>query len=159
MDKIVQINGSQFYLLTLSPALQLSWHRSWQWHSRSSRLSMARHQCSNARKGWIINSFSFVVDSNLRHDAQGIRLFFPVSYQHNHNTVQTIMLRLDQLDPAPGATIGGMIATGCSGSAWRDRLIWHPHRTTSSANAVRYGTAKGEWFLNAVSKHNMLKLC
>ncbi|KAJ3856156.1 FAD-linked oxidase-like protein [Lentinula lateritia] len=43
---------------------------------------------------------------------KGIPLFFPI-------------------DPAPSATLGGMISNGCSGT-----------------NSVRYGTSKGEWFLN-----------
>ncbi|KAK7681772.1 hypothetical protein QCA50_015119 [Cerrena zonata] len=52
------------------------------------------------------------MDINAMLKKKGIPLFFPI-------------------DPAPGATIGGMVSTGCSGT-----------------NAVRYGTAKGEWFLN-----------
>ncbi|KZV88695.1 FAD-binding domain-containing protein [Exidia glandulosa HHB12029] len=51
-------------------------------------------------------------DINVHLSGAGIPLFFP-------------------LDPGPGASVGGMISTGCSGT-----------------NAVRYGTARAEWILN-----------
>jgi len=63
-----------------------------------------------------------------------------------------------KLDPAPEATIGGMLSTGCSGSMsnslWSAVAHWLP-----VANAVRYGTAKAEWFLNAASLQIQLSPC
>ncbi|KAF8727625.1 hypothetical protein AX14_007190 [Amanita brunnescens Koide BX004] len=61
----------------------------------------------------VCQSGALWMDINEMLKEKGIPLFFPI-------------------DPAPTATIGGMLSTGCSGT-----------------NAVRYGTAKGEWFLNA----------
>ncbi|KAF9649463.1 hypothetical protein BDM02DRAFT_3230234 [Thelephora ganbajun] len=52
------------------------------------------------------------MDVNDTLKVKGIPLFFP-------------------LDPGPGATMGGIVSTGGSGT-----------------NAVRYGTARAEWFLN-----------
>lgn len=46
---------------------------------------------------------------------KNIPLFFPVSGSA-HSTYLT--LTAWQLDPGPGATIGGMISTGCSGSTF-----------------------------------------
>lgn len=45
-----------------------------------------------------------------------------------------------------------MVSTGCSGSKYFYTML--PRSSTfiiSKANAVRYGTAKSEWFLNVVS--------
>ncbi|KAJ7581347.1 D-lactate dehydrogenase cytochrome oxidoreductase [Mycena floridula] len=69
-------------------------------------------QINEADSDLICQSGARWEDINLALKEKGIPLFFP-------------------LDPGPGATIGGMVATGCSGT-----------------NAVRYGTAKAEWFLN-----------
>lgn len=69
-------------------------------------------QINEADSDMVVQSGARWEDINSTLEAKGIPLFFP-------------------LDPGPGATIGGMIGTGCSGT-----------------NAVRYGTAKAEWFLN-----------
>ena len=44
---------------------------------------------------------------------KSIPLFFPVSPSHHFFYLTLIVWKLD---PGPGATIGGMISTGCSGS-------------------------------------------
>ncbi|CAE6393724.1 unnamed protein product [Rhizoctonia solani] len=67
---------------------------------------------NEADSDMVVQSGAKWEDINHILEDKGIPLFFP-------------------LDPGPGATIGGMIGTGCSGT-----------------NAVRYGTAKAEWFLN-----------
>ncbi|KAJ1307761.1 hypothetical protein OPQ81_001848 [Rhizoctonia solani] len=67
---------------------------------------------NEADSDMVVQSGAKWEDINHTLEDKGIPLFFP-------------------LDPGPGATIGGMIGTGCSGT-----------------NAVRYGTAKAEWFLN-----------
>ncbi|KAK0496315.1 hypothetical protein EDD18DRAFT_1309517 [Armillaria luteobubalina] len=64
---------------------------------------------------------------------KGIPFFFPSSNLMRYGIL---------IDLAPGATIGGMLSTGCSGML----LIIFSYIT---ANAVRYGTSKAEWFLNA----------
>lgn len=43
-----------------------------------------------------------------------------------------------------------MISTGCSGSKYTCSIFTTTLTNSNSANAVRYGTAKAEWFLNLV---------
>lgn len=48
-----------------------------------------------------------------------------------------------------------MLSTGCSGSEFSFRgCIHEPLLRICAANAVRYGTGKAEWFLNAVSSNS-----
>ena len=58
---------------------------------------------------------------------KNIPLFFPVSPSH-HSFYLTLIAR--ELDPGPGATIGGMISTGCSGSMFP--TYSHPSGSLSS---------------------------
>jgi hypothetical protein len=78
----------------------------------------------------------------------GIPLFFPVSWDMLLSS-QTLISSI-KIDPAPGATIGGMLSTGCSGSTYSSHDTIASNSIGFKANAVRYGTAKGEWFINAV---------
>ena len=56
--------------------------------------------------------YSKVKDTNTLFVPQEFRFFSLCAVRPN---VQTTSNRL-KIDPAPGATIGGMISTGCSGS-------------------------------------------
>ena len=59
---------------------------------------------------------------------KGIPLFFPVGF--GFFIVGRVLLTLKELDPGPGATIGGMIGTGCSGSA----SLLYSHRTSTDVS-------------------------
>ncbi|KAF5391081.1 hypothetical protein D9757_003133 [Collybiopsis confluens] len=64
-------------------------------------------------------------------DMARIDLDHSMKYFVMFQTLKASLCFSPQIDPAPTATLGGMISNGCSGT-----------------NAVRYGTSKGEWFLN-----------
>lgn len=94
---------------------------------------------------FLFSSITMVLDTLLQESLSSFR------YEHILSRMASIFNH-DKIDPGPGATIGGMLSTGCSGSMFSgsifDQLPHNDHFIP--ANAVRYGTAKGEWFLNAV---------
>lgn len=62
------------------------------------------------------------MDINETLKKKGIPLFFPVCPTYSY-VVRSISIYDLQIDPAPGATIGGMISTGCSGSMFHDTML------------------------------------
>ncbi|KAF8078075.1 FAD-linked oxidase-like protein [Lyophyllum atratum] len=117
-DVVKIVNISRKYRMPITPysgATSLEGHTSG-YKSGSICLDMSGMdkilQVNEADSDLVCQSGARWEDINAVLKAKDIPLFFP-------------------LDPGPGATIGGMIGTGCSGT-----------------NAVRYGTARAEWFLN-----------
>ncbi|KAF5386827.1 hypothetical protein D9615_001627 [Tricholomella constricta] len=117
-DVVKIVNISRKYRIPITPysgATSLEGHTSG-YPSGSICLDMSGMdqilQINEADSDLVCQSGARWEDINATLKEKGIPLFFP-------------------LDPGPGATIGGMIGTGCSGT-----------------NAVRYGTARAEWFLN-----------
>ncbi|EKM55737.1 uncharacterized protein PHACADRAFT_95712 [Phanerochaete carnosa HHB-10118-sp] len=117
-DVVKVVNVARKYrisVVTYGGATSLEGHFSGE-HGKSICLDMAGMdkilQINEADGDLICQAGARWEDINQELKDRGIPLFFP-------------------LDPGPGATIGGMIGTGCSGT-----------------NAVRYGTARAEWFLN-----------
>jgi hypothetical protein len=99
------------------------------------------------------------VDLNETLQEMGVPLFFPVRILLPSENRRGLKFGSCKLDPAPSATIGGMLSTGCSGSKWSNFYqIAHTcsYYGRTLANAVRYGTAKAEWFLNSVRQRMCL---
>jgi len=68
------------------------------------------------KKGTYLLIFSYVFD----HSFIVIKLFFPVHFVAAilRRVLSIYILITPQIDPGPGATIGGMLSMGCSGSLY-----------------------------------------